>query len=289
MIKYAMSVASLSIITAHAQCPAPAPSPTPAPTNPGIIWGVTIDDISNLGTISSDLSALKIKPMARIVFDYGQPASYYRTAAVSFHSIGGVLGELADSSDMKKYSQSSYTSKMSSYLSALGDVVDIWEIGNEVNGAWAGSPSAVSSKVSAAYDIAHNAGKKTALTLYYNVGCETNSAENIWTWVSANLPARMYQGLDYVLISYYEEDCNNLVPDWNSVFTKLSSIFPSAKVGFGEVGTTKTDKAAYMTRYYNYNPPVNNYIKGGFWWYWREDGVPSTQPLWSTLNHLMGG
>jgi len=61
----------------------------------------------------------------------------------------------------------------------------------------------------------------------------------------------MNQGLDYVLVSYYEEDCNNLKPDWNTVFAKLAAMFPNSRIGFGEVSTSDpAKKAEYLTRYY---------------------------------------
>ena len=66
----------------------------------------------------------------------------------------------------------------------------------------------------------------------------------MFTSAQANVPDRMKQGVDYVLISYYEEDCNDLKPDWNAVFQKLALMFPKARLGFGKVGTSKAaDKA----------------------------------------------
>ena len=107
----------------------------------------------------------------------------------------------------------------------------------------------------------------------------------MFTWADANVPARMKQGLDYVWVSYYEEDCNNLKPDWNAVFKKLSVMFPNAKIGFGEVGTSKkARKADYLQRYYSLKPPVANYVGGHFWWYYKQDMVPHTKALWNTLN-----
>jgi len=94
----------------------------------------------------------------------------------------------------------------------------------------------------------------------------------------------MKSGLDFVLISYYEEDCNGLKPDWQAVFQRLSTMFPASRIGFGEVGTTTTNKAEYLTRYYTMPITAPNYIGGHFWWYFRQDMVPSTLPLWSTLS-----
>ena len=53
------------------------------------------------------------------------------------------------------------------------------------------------------------------------------------------LPARVRQGADYALFSYYPyQDCPGLSPTWTSDFKLLEQIFPVAKVGFGEIGTS---------------------------------------------------
>jgi len=53
-------------------------------------------------------------------------------------------------------------------LRDLGEWVDVWEIGNEPNGEWAGSsPKEINAKVAAAHDVVAQAGRPTALTLNY--------------------------------------------------------------------------------------------------------------------------
>jgi hypothetical protein len=132
------------------------------------------------------------------------------------------------------------------------------------------------------------AGKKAALTLYYNEDCWANSSNEMFTWANKNVPANMKSGLDYVLISYYEDDCNNLQPNWPTVFSKLAAMFPNSKIGFGETGTNKAgSKASYITRYYNMTINQPNYIGGYFWWYGWQDLVPMTNPLWTTFNNAI--
>lgn len=59
-------------------------------------------------------------------------------------------------------------------------------------------------------------------------------------------------------------------------------------IGFGEVGTIYANrKASYIQRYYNMNITETNYVGGYFWWYYRQDLVPMTNPLWSTLNNAL--
>ena len=248
---------------------------------------MTVDDVSSLPSITEALSKLSRTPTTRIVFDEYQPASSYRAAAVAINKVSYVMGEILDSFYLPTETVQGYLNRTNEYLSTLGDVVDIWEIGNEINGEWLGTNADVVAKMTGAYDIVKGQGRTTALTLYYNQDCWSKRSNEMFTWADANIPARMKQGLDYVLVSYYEEDCNNLKPDWNAVFTKLSTMFPNSKIGFGEVGTTKTDKAAYLQRYYALKPPVPNYVGGYFWWYFKQDMVPSTKPLWSTLNQAI--
>lgn len=253
------------------------------------VYGVTVDDVSKLSSITTALSKFPKKMTTRIVFDEGQSASSYRNATVAINRVSNVMGEILDSSAMDQYSVSQYLDRTKEYLSTLGDVVNIWEVGNEINGEWLGKNADVVAKMTGAYDIAKAQGKTAALTLYYNKDCWSNPNNEMFKWTAANVPERMKQGLDYVLVSYYEEDCNGLKPDWPKVFAQLSAMFPYSKVGFGETGTTTTDKAAYLTRYYTMQIPVPNYIGGYFWWYGKEDLMPYTKPLWSTLSKAIGG
>ena len=170
-------------------------------------------------------------------------------------------------------------------MNTLGDNVDIWEIGNEINGEWLGDTATVVAKMNSAYNLVKAKGKTTALTLYYNEGCWKNKSNEMFKWAEKNISATMKEGLDYVFISYYEDDCNNLQPDWPQVFQKLGKLFPKSKIGFGEVGTKNADhKKAFINRYYNMKIKHPNFVGGYFWWYFIQDMVPSTKPLWKTLN-----
>ena len=69
-----------------------------------------------------------------------------------------VMGELLDSSDEAGISTARLAERVRSYLSALGGKVDLWEIGNEVNGNWTGPYPVVSAKLTAAYKEVNAAG-----------------------------------------------------------------------------------------------------------------------------------
>ncbi len=268
-----------------AQTVAAAAALTPVPTP---IYGVTVDDISELPAIIESLQRLSRKPTARIVFDETVGPAYYRKAAIAMSQVSYLMGEILDSAYVRRISVNGYLNRTTRYLDSMGDIVHIWEVGNEVNGEWLGTTSSVVAKISGAYDLVKARGKVTALTLYYNEECWSRRANEMFTWAQANIPARMKQGLDYVLISYYEEDCNDLRPDWPTVFAKLAAMFPNSKIGFGEVGTSDpARKAETLQRYYTMKIDQPNYIGGHFWWYYREDMVPWTLPLWSVLNTVI--
>lgn len=261
------------------------PSSTPSPTSSSKLYGVTIDDVANLNDIVSSLKLLSHKPTARVVFDEGVAATYYVKPVDAIANVAFVMGELLDSFYVNTYSTTQYLARTDEYLGALGGKVDIWEVGNEINGEWLGDTPTVTAKMVGAYDKVKAAGKATALTLFYNEECWEKPDHEMFTWAQANIPAKMKQGLDYVLVSYYEDDCNGLQPDWNKVFNQLAQMFPTSKIGFGECGTTSSaQKATYVDRYYKMAITAPRFIGGYFWWYFAQDMVPSTKPLWTTLN-----
>lgn len=259
------------------------PRPTlPIPTP---MVGVTVDSVSQLADIVTSLQSIKKTPTTRIVFDEWVPASNYRNATVKIRNVSYVMGEILDSYYVRQYSVAQYLARTREYLSTLGDVVDIWEVGNEINGEWLGKNDDVVAKMTGAYDIVKAAGKITELTLYYNKDCWSRSSNEMFTWAQNNIPARMKQGLDYVLVSYYEDDCNGLQPDWPTVFKRLQAMFPNSKIGLGEVGTKDpAKKATYINRYYPMTINQPNYVGGYFWWYFKQDMVPNSKALLDTLN-----
>lgn len=266
---------------------APPPLPVTPPTVPPM-YGVTVDNIQNISLVVESLKNLSKKATARVVFDEGMGPDYYASAVSQIHAVSDVMGEIADSSTMKSYTLDTYTKRTQDYIAALGSNVDIWEIGNEINGEWLGNTPDVVAMMSSAYNVVKAAGKKTELTLYYNAGCYAKASNEMFTWVNANVPAAMKQSLDYVLISYYEDDCNGMQPDWPTVFQQLATIFPNSKIGFGECGTVNASlKASYLNRYYSMKINQPNYVGGYFWWYFYQDMVPYTTSLWNALNQLI--
>jgi hypothetical protein len=259
-------------------------------SQPEKIHGVTIDAINGLNNIVSSLSHHSKRMTTRIVFDEWQPASGYVTAVNRIDSVSDVMGEILDSYYMNQYSISQFNDRVIEYVPLL-DKVDIWEIGNEVNGEWLGHKDSVLAKITFAFNYVEKRDKVSAITLYYNHDCWERPENEMFRWVNENIPLKMKLYLDYVFVSYYEDDCNNYQPNWQTVFDSLHVIFPQSKLGIGECGTVYVSrKAEYITRYYTMNITTPGYVGGYFWWYYKKDCVPyTTKPLWTVLNNAING
>jgi len=253
------------------------------------MFGITIDGINNINNIATSIARHSNKITTRIVFDEWIPASDYAAAVNKLDTVTGIMGELLDSYYVKDYSVAQYKARTDEYMSALGSKVDIWEIGNEVNGEWLGPADSVKAKINYAYDKARQLQYKSAITLYYNKDCWENPANEMFRWVNNNISSDMKNNINYVFVSYYEDDCNNLQPNWQRVFDSLHVIFPNSMLGIGECGTNNDlRKKDYMYRYYTMRVTTPGFIGGYFWWYYRQDCVPwNTKPLWEALENAI--
>jgi hypothetical protein len=283
-------------------------------TPPPPIVGITYDDVSNTGPELTTLESISRMPAVRIVFDTGEPASYYKGPISTFYPAAYIMGELIDSSYMISYTPASARSWTQSYVSVLGSAVDIWEVGNEVNANWLSNESNgadVMPKIEAMYSIVTAQGGRTALTFFYegepsdpnNCIATDHGGNDMFTWIttnfSLNLPVSQRSaateairtGVNYVLISWYPADCPGEKPNWPAVYTKVASIFPQSQVGFGELGTDNPQDgstyeddeiASIYPLYVGETVPAAegsgtlppNYIGGVFWWYAAEEMVP---------------
>jgi hypothetical protein len=262
---------------------------------PSPLYGVTVDSVANPGAITASALAMTHMPITRVYFDVREPASYYAAALRQLQPDSYLMGELLDSSDSRRIGTAAYNKRVRSYLALLGSSVDLWEIGNEVNGNWTGRYRTVEAKLTSAFGDVAASGKRSALTLYYNVGCGDGPSElDPVAFSQKYVPATVRNGLDYVLLSYYEDSCNGIRPSaatWSAYFARLHSLYPHALLGFGEVGmanpaTSATLATAQSLMHYYYGLAVNlpYYVGGYFWWYYYQDCLPfTTKPLWSYL------
>lgn len=268
------------------------------------MYGVTIDDTSDVPAVVASLRALGRPVAVRVVFDVDWSAPADPVELVEpvreLAAVATVYGELVDSQDLARISVSQVTSRTAAYLRALGPWVSVWEVGNEVNGNWTGDAGQVAAKVTAAYWQVRAAGRPAALTLYENTGCGDGPDElGPADWSARWLPADVRRGLAYVLLSYYETQCADRRPSpsaWTQTFASLHPLFPAAQVGFGEVGlpdkataATTATAASIVDYYYRLPVALPYYMGGGFYWYYVEDMVPGGGPLWQALRQAITG
>lgn len=270
--------------------------------------GVTIDNPWNVSQVVSSLDQLKSATgktiTARVVFDAesdGVKAKDYAEITPSIHAKHPVMGELIDSFYVKKMTVEQYRARAQEYFSTLKSSVDIWEIGNEVNGEWVGDPAVTAQKLDAAYGVIGSSAP-TALTLH----CD-READDMYEF-SRRLSANTRSGIDYIFVSQYDADCiytgaqhapdqsdskgRLTVNQWANRFASLSELYPNASVGFGEVGiaeqlrssTSATTQAEVISYYYGLGrqimpilqtlKPNTKFAGGYFYWYYSSDSVP---------------
>lgn len=263
---------------------------------PRTLYGVTADEVSSLGQLVASSRHLPEMPVTRIYFDVTRPPGYYAAAVRKLHPVSYLMGELLDSSDETSIGVAAYARRTRAYLNAFGAAVDIWEIGNEVNGNWTGPYPVVAAKLAAAYHQVAARHLRTALTLYYNAGCGDGPAElDPLAFSRRYVPRAVRDGLAYVLLSYYEDACAGRRPSaraWTAYFRALHTLYPRARLGFGEIGlpgpvTPRTMRAArsLIRYYYGLRIRLPYYTGGYFWWYYAEDCLPyAARPLWRALS-----
>ncbi len=262
------------------------------------LFGVTIDRTTKASRIAEALAALPRRATTRVYFEPRQKASYYAPALTQIHAVSDVMGELLDSSDERSTSTEAFQAHVQEYLAQLSGVVDIWEVGNEVNGNWTGPYETVSAKLTEAYrDVAADHGA-SALTLYENAfgpeHCGDGSAELTPVQFSEQrVPREVAEGLDYVLLSYYPTQCGGRMPDSQEVAAQLQelhALYPHAQLGFGEVGLahaaskkTAAQAEAIMRWAYSLDPGLSYYVGGCFWWYGWQDALKPKARLAAAL------
>jgi hypothetical protein len=252
---------------------------------PEPIWGVTIDSVEPLNDIEAALDGFRTKLTARVVFDSGPKPLDYRPALERIARHAWIMGELVDSYDMKTYTLAAHHARVVEYWRDLHDLVNVWEIGNEVNGEWLGKYEDVAAKIIDANAYVKAQGGRTAVTPFFNPDCWSKPDQEMFAWIERYLPPAFRNHVDYVLISWYEEECEWQKPDFTPVFRRLGTLFPNSRVGFGEVGVKKASlKADTLRRYYGMKVQAPRYVGGYFWWFFNQDMLPKSKPMWQVLH-----
>lgn len=97
------------------------------------IYGITVDDISNVNAITASPTYLPYKPTMRMASDPGTTATQCCPALVKLHTVAYVMGEI-----MGPYyfpnGLRTRTSHINELMGTPKDVIDVWEIASKING-----------------------------------------------------------------------------------------------------------------------------------------------------------
>lgn len=317
-----------------------------ATTTADMYYGITIEDTDAPDSIVPTVQRIKQKTTGRkiavrIVIDPDRDVNadeYKQKVAALKRESDMVMALIGDSHDMHKFKDvKTYRGRIRECYKALSGSVDVWEIGNEVNGVWAGweekegapdkqqpwnrrgadrkgKRDLIGKQIKGAYDelLRLNKNVKMALTLYYSGEREENNPcwdgpEYVMSkWIDDHIKDRaMRERLNYVLVSFYSDDCPVISEDtetgarqWATIFNSLSATFRNADVGFGEFApqckdyeecqTNKNrlcpdcvnDQIRFIPKYYGdydkrLKESVGKYMGGYFYWYGLQDMIPN--------------
>lgn len=201
------------------------------------IYGLTLDNPWDAESIVNTLKKLTNPIWLRVVFDEDCRASEYEEIlAILKPHVAGIMGQLLDSYFVKDISLENYKRRTRDYWARLHKFVDVWEVGNEVNGDWLGREPW--QKFEAAHKYIKDQGGKTAITLYMGEPAKTPSdLEYDWELFSfSRLVEPLRESIDWVLMSSYPHDNNGYEGDWNDTINNMGLYFPNAEIGIGECG-----------------------------------------------------
>lgn len=262
------------------------------------IYGITVDDSwsgdEKLSQIIEAIRGLPVKPTVRLVMNAEKQPSDYVALFQAIHEVAYVLAQPVDSYYMERYKTvRDYRIRFAESYHFLSPYVDLWEIANEINGeGWIGDDRQFNAdKMYAAYKYIHEKGGKTVL-VGYEVAPQSQKLSML-EWLQRYVPVNMKDSLDYMMVSYYEDDNMGYQPDWKEVFKKLQIMFPNAKLAIGECGNTAKNatvetKVGMAKRYYTMPRFTRNFIGGYFWWYWVQDCTPHLgNPIWEAITQSM--
>jgi hypothetical protein len=258
--------------------------------------GATTDDPNTNTAAQVDaLASLPRRIALRVVLDPGTPPADYVDSVRKLAAVADVMALPLDSSEMAKVSAAQAGKRARRYMEALKDAAPIWEVGNEVNGNWLGADTV--GKIEAMYDAAKAQGKLTAVTFYYENPATPGHA--MLPWIDAHIPPghRLRDGLDYALVSYYEDQNGGhklTQAEIDTMFKGLARRFPNARVGFGEFGWGRkipadpAVRAQLISRFQGYRSSEPAFVGGGFYWHFRQTMSPKSKPDFELLRAVAG-
>lgn len=292
----------------------PPPDPPFATELPPAPWrGVTVDEaaLDHVDQVVDVVASSTRRLTVRVVFDPAVDPAGFDDLIAGLAPHADLMGQVMDSSELRGRTPAEIAARTEALVDRFGADVDLWEVGNELNGAWVGrSPRVIADQTLAAFEVVRRHGGRSAITLNFwsRPDCYSHPWEATIPF-AAGLPERLTHGVDAVLLSVYETACaprqRPRARDLAAALVELGRIFPRARLGIGEIGAQDTsdgqpadppptERARTAARYYGQHGPLveavgDRYVGGYFWWYFVEDAVlaPRAQSLWPTLDVLL--
>lgn len=118
-----------------------------------VLRGVTVTTPQDPEATIEAIAALDPEPTVRLVLDpaltggtdedlgndRGVGLGQYRRLIEGLDPYARLMVQVADSTELARLSADDIEQRTRALIDAFGERVDIWEVGNEINGAWAGS------------------------------------------------------------------------------------------------------------------------------------------------------
>ena len=281
-----------------------------------VMRGVTLDGVDDVDAATRAIDALPFTATVRLVTDPGRGPGDYEAAITALSSRARLVVQLVDSTDMAGLTTDRARQRARAFVERYASQVEVWEVGNEVNGAWTGTgPEEINEKVLAMAEQVRAAGEPAAITL--NLWSRPDCHEAEWEDESAYLatvPAPLAGAIDYAFLSAYETACDPVqrpsAAEVGDALEALGAAFPRARLGIGEIGAqrgedgdggrgipepTRDEKIAVARRWISMNGQLaqrfgDRYVGGWFWWYFRQDVVeaPPGESMGGELAELLG-
>lgn len=280
-----------------------------------VLRGITIESRQQSAATIEAVKALRTKPTLRLVTHLEETPENWRELVMGLDPHAQIMMTILDSTQMKLLSAAQISDRTQAFVNAFRDQVDIWEIGNELNGEWVGSgPAEINAKVVAAARVVEAAGERTAITLNYwsSPNCYSQGWEEPRSYVKT-IPGEVMEKLDLLMLSVYETACRPIqqpsAQDLATMLADLGAAAPQVMLGIGEIGAqgeedkdddndfsdpTLAEKQRIAQRYMSMQPELSRrlgtrFVGGWFWWYFVRDAVPHTSAgsLWPTLDRLL--
>ena len=235
----------------------------------------------------------------RIIFVPGEPFGMMDAQVDAALAAGVVpMGEIADSVFMPDLDLAAFGAWVDTLLARYPEI-DVWEIGNEVNGEWLGGQVREKVELATARVKAADPDDVTVLTLYWQMATVDDPAYSMFQWIRDSVGPQLLADLDVVALSTWIGG-EPLGIAHDEVFERLHAAFPDQSVVMGELGygtdglatdfwwRSETDSADSVRRalaehMYLANLAFPYSLGGVFWWYYVGEMFGPT-PLWHAVH-----